>query len=716
MKPFRMEQELKICGLGPFFKYLLSWSEVKRSILIAFGLLMGICNLNSQWIQTDGPYGNVSVSGIFENGTNGFAASSCGLYFCDKVSSRWKHITDISIAEYDQKGDSIFYFGYNDGIKLLILNSEKPTQKFLGPESPIYSIECTDTCLYAGIEPKFPGNGLESGGFAKSNGFTNEWIYYNEGLPRDTMYFPKTNVYYPRFVYAIKTLGDKIFCGTKLGIYISDIDNISWMQSSIGLPKQAVSILEAYNDTLFACLAKTVYMSTNYGGSWSILHTVPSKISEFKIINGEYYITTLGNGIYKSKNLIVWADFNQGLTNLHINTISFIDNTLVCGSLVDGFHYFVEGTWNQNISGMICSGISSISAGRDFIVANSQEEVYVSKNGDNWQDISPNLNFELFGSVATMNDSIFLSVEYDDSDDSPFILISPDEGQNWENLVNPVPFARDDPYNIYCDDGKLYAYEDEFMYVTNDLGETWTDLSLPEHYCFYGFVVFNSVPFAATCGYGLLNSLDDENNWVVSNNGLPSNRQPKALAFCDSALFTYLHADDMYVSFDLGINWSNAGQGIAFNGFAPYGQHLFLSARNGVFATSNYGQKWHSYSDGLFNLDVRCISIVNDTLYAGTGGNGIWKRGIEDINLAISRHKNYKDNIKVYPNPASEYVFININNVDIEYVTILDLLGREVFSEKVISNGIDVQDIPCGTYILLLRSKNKAFRSKIVIN
>ncbi|NTV83851.1 MAG: hypothetical protein HGA23_06060, partial [Bacteroidales bacterium] len=178
----------------------------------------------------------------------------------------------------------------------------------------------------------------------------------------------------------------------------------------------------------------------------------------------------------------------------------------------------------------------------DQLFATDEDRVYRLEASGEWTDITPTVTYELFGSVNAMNDTVFLSVEYDDPYDAPFILFSANNGNNWQNLVNPVPSAGDDPYRIYCDNHTLYVFEDDFMYYTSNLGSNWTSLGLPSQFCnsFTDFLVYNSVPFATAfcCGQAL--KLDYYQGWILSNNGLPTNRSPEDLVWCDGALFVYM--------------------------------------------------------------------------------------------------------------------------------------------------------------------------------
>jgi photosystem II stability/assembly factor-like uncharacterized protein len=671
----------------------------------------------SQWIQTDGPYGSTSVSAIFENDDHIFTITGCGLHYAADLKDRWRIAATTDAMAYAQKGDSLFLGSRYDGVMLLDLSQPDRAPVPMGLSISINTLTASDTCLFAGTE---------AGGFVKSIGFTENWQSFNDGLPIDTMYIPRGGFYLVRYVYSMATINDMIFSGTRKGVYKANIENLTWAVSGNGLPEEQVHLLYASDDTLYAGIDTKIYASHDLGESWKEFHTASSRITSISDINECFYITTEGGGIFRSRDRgSSWTAFNTGLTDLNVTTITGIDSILVCGTSNKGFHYLNGDAWTKHNEGIICSQIRSITATSNGVVANDEEKVYLSGNGYSWKDISPDVTYELFGSVASMNDTVFLSVEYDTPSwpyDAPFIVFSPDLGLTWENLVNPVPFVRDDPYRLYCENGMLYAYEDEIMYHTDDLGASWTELSLPGQYCnyYYDFLIYQGVEFALACGNAELLKLDQYDNWILSNHGLPSNRDLEALAKTSDALYVYVSGTGMYVSRDYGQNWSMAGNGLDmdwWNGAYAYSDgSIFIAAENGVSYSDDHGQHWYTLNNGLINLNVRAIALHHDTLFLGTQGNGIWKHDLASIPLSIPENKTEKGPPRIYPNPASEFVYIDHTDGPSPWIQIIDLRGRQIIHKRLDANGmLFLTGIPNGTFILKLTTDREIFTTKLTI-
>jgi hypothetical protein len=486
-----------------------------------------------------------------------------------------------------------------------------------------------------------------------------------------------------------------------------------------------VTFVKEFNDTLYTAISNSLYRSADYGNSWNLVYTAPSNISTILAYNFGMYIGTTGNGVYYSlDNCVHWSSLNVGLSDLKINVLANYDSTLLCGTNTDGVFCFQSCQWHKNELGMICSSIRSMAVTNNNIISNDESKVYKLNLNGNWIDISPVVTYEMFGSLASMHDTVFLSVEYNTPSwpyDNPFIVFSSDNGITWNNLFTPVPFARDDPYRIYCKNGRLYAYEDEKMCYTDNLGLSWTDISLPSQYCnmFNDFIINNAIPYAAACGNGQLIMLDNTQNWVLSNNGLPIG-EPLALANCDSALFTYISVHGMYVSFDNGNNWTYANNGLVTNysirDFANSGSNLFVTSDYGVFATNDFGQNWVAINNGLKNLNTSSIKILNDTLYVGTYGNGIWKHSIADFHLNVQEYQQFDKSLKIYPNPASDYIHVATNSNNARF-KITDMIGKEVMSGSLnSSNEINISGIKCGAYIVFIQFDKKVQTTKLLIN
>jgi len=687
---------------------------MKTRFFLTIAIIVQVHLSYSQWVQTDGPYGNTNVLSIIPHDSLLLTATDCGFFSKNQLMDRWMLNSPLQFLCYTKKGDSLFVGTLYEGIKLIDLNN---------PDSPVVDIDeievntlaNSDSCLYAGSKKK---------GFFKSGNNGTMWNAYNTGLPSDSLWNPWVGTYYETTVTDIEVSNNFIYCGTKKGVYRNTANLNNWTGINSGLPLSLVTLIKEIDNTLFTVVGNSLYKSENFGNNWTLVYTAPSNITSILKYNNGMYISTMSNGIYYATgNLAIWNSINSGLTDLGINALEIFDTTLICGTKTKGVFYYQNGQWISNKAGMICSMIRSTSNTNNHLFTNDLDKVYKLNTSGNWTEISPIVPFDVFGSLSSMNDTVFLSIEHDTvtwPNDIPFILYSADNGNSWHHLINKVPYAGDDPYRIYCDNGRLYTYEDDKIFYTSNLGLSWTDISLPTQYCnnLNAFIINNSVPFAAACGLGEVVKLDNTQNWMLSNNGLSS--EPLAFASCDNALFAYIGFREMYVSFDKGNNWTYANNGLtasySIRDFASQGTKLFVTSDKGVFATNDFGQHWIEINDGLKNPDASSIKILNDTLYVGTNSNGIWKRSLSDIAFNIPAFQQSGGIFSIYPNPASDYIRIASNAKEVKF-KIIDMLGNEILAGNLnYSKEINISGINRGVYIVYMYFDNKVQTAKFSIS
>jgi hypothetical protein len=186
------------------------------------------------------------------------------------------------------------------------------------------------------------------------------------------------------------------------------------------------------------------------------------------------------------------------------------------------------------------------------------------------------------------------------------------------------------------------------------------------------------------------------------------------------ALYAYVYGTGMYVSRDKGESWSMATNGLETDwgiwSYAYSDKNVFVATHKGIFYSDDHGQHWHILNDSLPNHDVRSIALYQDTLYAGTLGNGIWKHDMASIPLSIQENKYSSEPLWIFPNPASDFIYVDNVNFPSCRVQMIDLMGRQIINKQLDSNGmLMLSGIPSGTYMLtVVRGKDPA-KSKLII-
>lgn len=133
---------------------------------------------------------------------------------------------------------------------------------------------------------------------------------------------------------------------------------------------------------------------------------------------------------------------------------------------------------------------------------------------------------------------------------------------------------------------------------------------------------------------------------------------------------------------------------------------------------------------GMLNSDD---SITWTPAYAGNNFSTFGQDSLKELYVAaVNNGKIYKiksesalsteeytlNPVKIYPNPASEMVFIEGLDQKVYSAEIISLEGRKVLKETKINNdnSIDISGIPTGTYYILLKSGDlKEYSQKLII-
>lgn len=72
--------------------------------------------------------------------------------------------------------------------------------------------------------------------------------------------------------------------------------------------------------------------------------------------------------------------------------------------------------------------------------------------------------------------------------------------------------------------------------------------------------------------------------------------------------------------------------------------------------------------------------------------------------------------LEVYPNPVSDILNINNHNFENWNVSIYNMLGEKIVAQETNKNQIDLSELPCGVYMVLIVTDNKTISTKITKN
>lgn len=127
---------------------------------------------------------------------------------------------------------------------------------------------------------------------------------------------------------------------------------------------------------------------------------------------------------------------------------------------------------------------------------------------------------------------------------------------------------------------------------------------------------------------------------------------------------------EIYKTTDGGLTWTNISGDMPAIGVNDLlipengvDQVIFAATDGGVFLTTNGGSNWEMIGTNLPTITVAEVDIdlANDKLLAGTFARSLWSYDISFLNLGQppTSVTDEESIVKIYPNPASEYVMVD---------------------------------------------------------
>lgn len=212
----------------------------------------------------------------------------------------------------------------------------------------------------------------------------------------------------------------------------------------------------------------------------------------------------------------------------------------------------------------------------------------------------------------------------------------------------------------------------------------------------------------------------------------------------------YYNNDNSWSSFCFASNWNrnedlllydfnvNEGDTIVY----PFLDSLsiFITSIDSILIQTNYRKKFNynisswgnSSSCSHFGVGYNYVEGIGDistglfSLYISYFENAESLNCFEDDEVSFSNVSNcmtlgtddvmIKDSNQIYPNPASEVLFIEIDNPTTNLIYILDITGKEIYTTKALqrTTTIDVSYLKSGLYMVKIVSNQGNITSKLI--
>jgi xyloglucan-specific exo-beta-1,4-glucanase len=218
--------------------------------------------------------------------------------------------------------------------------------------------------------------------------------------------------------------------------------------------------------------------------------------------------------------------------------------------------------------------------------------------------------------------------------------------------------------------------------------------------------------------------------------GLPD-RYPRRIAVNPSnskevyIVFSGFGSGHVFKSINAGGTWTDISTTLPDMPFETvtvdpmFPTHLFAGCDYGVFYSTDDGNTWTAYDQGFPDATMVFDLLVSPSdhyLYGFTFGRGQWKRDLSDITTGTNDVKVSVTNGKIYPNPATTDLHINLSNYNSGnnfQLSVYTVQGKEVYNTNFQSYAytIPVSNLASGMYIISVRNNGEVvFTDKFLKN
>jgi photosystem II stability/assembly factor-like uncharacterized protein len=272
---------------------------------------------------------------------------------------------------------------------------------------------------------------------------------------------------------------------------------------------------------------------------------------------------------------------------------------------------------------------------------------------------------------------------------------SADYGSTWVAINDSLPS------NVYVQqlamDGNLIfaGTTTHGLFVSSNSCSHWQHVVVPLTFEWvYALGFCDSSLFISTEVDGVLRSPDHGQSWKAVNDGLPSQYIPSSYCVNDSGFFCgALAGKGIYRTTDHGDSWSATNTSSLVHAMVGKGGKLIVATwGDGVLLSENGGARFAMKNDGLPTMYISTVAIIGNELFAGTDGDGIWRRPLSEFVTSVNADlRNTPPGFALeqnYPNPFNPTTSIGytVGAVSSQQtavrsrvgLAVYDLLGREV--------------------------------------
>jgi photosystem II stability/assembly factor-like uncharacterized protein len=441
---------------------------------------------------------------------------------------------------------------------------------------------------------------------------------------------------YSEYIGCLKVSGDTIFAGANPGIYISTDYGNNWeLIGSSPNPNDLFFSILIDGNYIYAGSTELLMISSDRGQTWT---THPDyKVVTSLIMAGDTLVMSANRKVYFSTdqgNSFVYGGFQESYSG--ISDLAYLNGVFYAGSNSGLYRTYDRGiSWSRfnNIPTLILNGdegpvyfpdILTLKTENGALYAGGIQRLFVTHdNGETW-DMIADLYFGRSSDFIINDDEIYFT-------NGSETFYSPNHGLNW-TMITQFGFECFENLGNYIFGGRgdLFRSESQDEYSFERIGEGMKTLTIIEIfqkdgklYC----LAKGETPYISPTYYFIISSSTDGIYW----------RQESKIAHDFSGGFYHSESDTIYYDYSS----PHAGRVVktTLNGtffkiydspanvscFAFSGDTVFCGSSQGVHFSADYCQSWTRCNDGIWSYDITDLLMVNDTLYASTRDQGVFR-------------------------------------------------------------------------------------------
>ncbi len=323
------------------------------------------------------------------------------------------------------------------------------------------------------------------------------------------------------------------------------------------------------------------------------------------------FVATQNHGIYRNSGGTSWQHYSTGLTSVPVSL--FANTNIVYAGTQSGIFSSTNNGTNWVQIAFVGQTVRAIGGNDSILFAGLGTGIYKSTNGGTtWSSAS--ISGKTINAITYYSPNFYAAA-------SDGLYRTTDNGITWSILgltgltVNCV----------YVSGANLYAGTSTMgYYQSTNYGSSWTqangsltDLNVKS------VINFAGVTIIGTNSNGIYKSSEPISSGWTSVNGTNTDKNIYSLIQLSGGSAVYAGTNEGILrTTDYGDSWSsfaNGIEGLAFKTIKELNNKLFTGTDGaGIFLSSDNGNNWSKANNGLNSKYINCLTTKNSILFAGT--------------------------------------------------------------------------------------------------